>query len=201
VVAVGVALLVHACVDWDWEMPSVFLWYFAAAGVVVAAPVGAGRAGVPGRTARVLAGLACLLLAVTPWLVAGADRSLRTAAAAFARGDCATAVDAALTARDRLPVTPEPYELLGYCNLRGGAYALGVQQMQAARDRDPDNWRYAYSLAVAQALDGRDPRPTAAEALRLNPLEPLAQDLREALDSDDPRERFRAAARAELPGG
>ncbi|MBE2318747.1 O-antigen ligase family protein [Solirubrobacter sp. CPCC 204708] len=201
VAAAGVALLVHACVDWDWEMPSVFVWFFAAAGVVVAAPLGAARAGNPGRTARVLAGLACLLLAVTPWLVAGADRALQSASAAFARGDCRATVDAALTARDRLPIAPEPYELLGYCNLRGGAYELAVQQMQAARDRDPDNWRYAYGLAVAQAIAGQDPRPAAADAARLNPFEPLAQDLRKALDSDDPGKRFRAAARAQLPGG
>ena len=201
VAAAGLALLLHASTDWDWEMASLFVWFFAAAGVVVAAPADAARVGSPGRTGRVLAGLACLLVAITPWLVAGADRSLQSAARAFGRGDCRATVDAALAARDRLPIAPEPYELLGYCNLRGGAYALGVESMQAARDRDPDNWRYAYSLAVAQAIAGQDPRATAAEAVRLNPMEPMAQDLRKALDSDDPQERFRAAARAKLPGG
>jgi hypothetical protein len=140
-------------------------------------------------------------VAVTPWLVASADSSMSAASKAFARRDCATAVDKALTARDRLPIAPEPYELLGYCNLRGGAYALGVEAMQGARDRDPSNWRYAYGLAVAQAIAGQDPRATAAEAVRLNPLEPMATDLAKALDTDDRDARFKAAARAPLPGG
>lgn len=199
--AAAIALLFHACTDWDWEMPSLFVWFFAAAGVIVAAPLGAGRSRAPGRTGRVLCGLALLLVAVTPWLVASADSALTAASRAFSRGDCATAVDRALTSRDRFPIAPEPYELIGYCNLRGGAYALGVESMRDARDRDPDNWRYAYGLAVAQAIAGQDPRPMAAEAVRLNPLEPMATDLAKALDSDDPAKRFRAAARAKLPGG
>ena len=46
--AAGVALLIHAKVDWDWEMPALFIWFFGAAGVVLAAPVGA-PASRPGR--------------------------------------------------------------------------------------------------------------------------------------------------------
>ena len=36
--AAAVALLAHAMVDWDWEMPAVFIWFFGAAGAVLAAP-------------------------------------------------------------------------------------------------------------------------------------------------------------------
>ena len=32
------ALLLHAMVDWDWEMPALFIWFFGAAGAVIAAP-------------------------------------------------------------------------------------------------------------------------------------------------------------------
>ena len=32
------ALLLHAMVDWDWEMPALFIWFFGAAGAVLAAP-------------------------------------------------------------------------------------------------------------------------------------------------------------------
>ena len=35
--AAAVALLIHAGVDWDWEMPALFVWFFGAAGVVLAA--------------------------------------------------------------------------------------------------------------------------------------------------------------------
>ena len=42
--AAGIALLVHAAVDWDWEMPALFVWFFGAAGVVLAAPADAAAA-------------------------------------------------------------------------------------------------------------------------------------------------------------
>jgi hypothetical protein len=73
--------------------------------------------------------------------------------------------------------------------------------MQAARERDPGNWRYAYGLALAQARAGRDPRAAAALAVRLNPREPgahaLARDLRDAPRREWPR----VAGRASLPPG
>ena len=49
--------------------------------------------------------------------------------------------------------------------------------MESARTRDPDNWEYAYGLAVAQALNGQDPRPAAALALQLNPRDVRTREL------------------------
>ena len=199
--AAGVTLLVHAGVDWDWEMPAVFLWLFAASGVVIAAPVGRGRIAPPPRLGRVIAGLACLLLAVTPWLVLRSQTSLEAGLAAFDRGDCRAAIDDALDARDALSVRAEPFEVVGYCDLRAGANALAVDAMQAARDRDPNNWRYAYGLALARARAGEDPRAAAALALRLNPREQVAKDLVSALDATGRRGWERVAGRAQLPPG
>ena len=45
----GSALLLHAMVDWDWEMPALFVWFFGAAGAVLAAPARGGRALAPRR--------------------------------------------------------------------------------------------------------------------------------------------------------
>ena len=198
--AAAVALLLHAGIDWDWEMPALFAWLFGAAGVACARPrAGDGEGAGPARLTRVAAGLGCIVLAATPVLVAASQSALTRASAAFERGDCAGAVDAALDSRDALGMRPEPYELLGYCNLRGGAFGLAIQAMEAARARDPENWRPAYGLAVALALDGRDPRGAIADARRLNPLDPRAADLARALDSDRPARWRRAAARARLP--
>jgi hypothetical protein len=199
--AASAALLVHAGVDWDWEMPAVFLWFIAASGVVLAAPVGYGRVGAPPRLGRVLAGLACLLLAVTPWLLLRSQADLEDAAAAFQRGDCRAAVDDALASRDALSVRAEPFELISYCDLRVGADRLAIDAMQAARDRDPDNWRFAYGMALARARAGQDPRPAAALALRLNPREPVAKDLVAALDGTGRGEWPRVAGEAKLPPG
>ena len=86
-----------------------------------------------------------------------------------------------------LPLRPEPYRLEGYCQARMGQTRQAVDSMQKAVDRDPGNWQYRYSLAVAQAAAGADPRPAAREALRLNPLEPATRNLARRFSSTDPR--------------
>ena len=57
----------------------------------------------------------------------------------------------------------EPFELIGYCDLRAGEPALAVAAFEAARRRDPEAWQYAYGLTVARALAGQDPRPAIAD--------------------------------------
>jgi hypothetical protein len=69
--------------------------------------------------------------------------------------------------------------------------------MDAAHARDPRNWRYVYGQAIVDGVAGRDPRPAARAALRLNPLEPLARtlvsDLRRAKTAARRREVTRRA--------
>ena len=102
--AAGVMLLAHAAIDWDWEMPVLFVWFFGAAGVVLAAREG--RLGEMGRTPRIVAALAVLVLALTPALFATSQGALDKAVNAFARRDCDVAIDAALTATERFGTPP-----------------------------------------------------------------------------------------------
>ncbi len=176
-VAAGTMLAVHAGIDWDWEMPALFAWLFGAGGVALAAREGERPAWELARIPRVAAGLAVLVLAITPWLILRSQAPLLAAQRDFAAGDCPAAVDAALTASERFGVRPEPWEVLGYCDARAGQYALATQAMNAAHDRDPGNWEYVYGQAIMAGVAGRDPRPDAVRALRLNPLEPLARTL------------------------
>jgi hypothetical protein len=194
----GIALLVHAGVDWDWEMPALFAWYVGAAGVVLARSAHAAGAGSVGRLPRLVAGLACLLLAVTPVLVATSQSHLDAATTAFHAGDCPTAVDAALSAQESLARAAAD-EIVGYSDLRGRPNTLALSAMRSAVARDPGNWQYRYGLAVAQALSGGDPRAAAAAALARNPQDPTAQDLVRAMRSPSPQARYRAAARARIP--
>ena len=163
--AAAAALLIHAMVDWDWEMPALFVWFFGAAGAVIAAPaVAAERAREPRRLTRVLAGLAILLVAVTPVTVTFSQSRLNRAEAALRDGDCTTATNSALGSLDALSSQAGAFEVLGWCDLRAGQQKLAITAMRNALRRDPDNWHYAYGLAVAQALAGEDPRPAAALA-------------------------------------
>ena len=197
-IAAGGTLLLHAGIDWDWEMPALFVWFFGASGVALASRRAASAASPP-RLTRVVAGLACLGLAVTPALVLQSQDALDRSVRAFQKGDCATAIDAALDSIDALPARAEPFEILGYCDARARRNDLAMRAMRSARARDPHGWEYAYGLAVTQALAGEDPTAAAADAHRLNPLEAKAQDLQDALRVRSRAKRARAAGRASIP--
>jgi O-antigen ligase len=191
------AWAVHAGIDWDWEMPAVTLWVFALAGVALARPHAAARA--PGRTTRVLVGLGCLVLAVTPAQVAWSQLRLDEAVRALRAGDCATVIDAALDSIAAVPARPQGYEVLAYCDVRQGEQRLAVQVMEKAIARDPESWELYYGLALVRGAARMDPRPAAKRALELNPLEPLAVDAVRHFNTRAPAKWEREALQSPLP--
>jgi hypothetical protein len=194
--------VLHAAQDWVWELPSVTAWMFAAGGIALARPPGSAESRVvaPPRLARVIGALVVLALAVTPVLNALADARLRDSVAAFKVGDCDTAIDKALASSSALGARPEPYAILGFCDVRLGKNVLAARMMRNAIDRDPNNWVYHYGLALVLGAEGEDPNAEIAEARRLNPREPLAIDAEEAFAStNDPQKWKRRALKARLP--
>ena len=194
----GVAWTLHAGIDWHWEMPVVTFWFFAAGGLALAAPA-AGAAGLGwGTIRRTLAALGCLLLALVPARVFLSEAPLRDSARAFAAGDCATAIDRALDSSARFALRPEPFIVLGYCDVRIGQTDLALSAMRNAVRKDPGNWEGHYGLALVQAVARQDPRPELRLARRLNPREPLVAETTRLL-GDDRRAWQRRALRARLP--
>jgi O-antigen ligase len=202
VFAVGLMWAVRAGLDWDWEMPVVTVWVLLAGGALLARPAAAAqeRGGlVPGRTGRLLLGIGVLVLLVTPALVAQSQGRLQESIRAFKAGDCAKAVDDALASNSALSVRPEPFLVLGFCDVRIGRPRLGIDAIEGAIKRDPDNWQYRYSLALVKAASGIDPRPDARRAARMNPLSQLTRDALQRFDSDDPAVWKRRSVTAPLP--
>lgn len=199
--AAVLAWAVHAGVDWHWEIPAVTAWVFALGGLAIAAAAGGpSRARGPAPLTRIVAALGCLLLAVTPALAALSQQALDESVAAFRRGDCTRSADAALASIAYLSVRPQPFELLAYCDVRAGLSELAVRSMRKALARDPANWEYHYGLALVRGAAGLDPRPQAAAALVLNPLNPLTREAAIELGTaDGPREWRRRAVEARLP--
>ena len=200
--AAAVIWLIHAGIDWDWEMPAVTLWLFCLGGAALAAQKRDGsRAGLPpaGRTARVLVSLGLLVLALTPGLVARSQLWLDDSRDAFRAGRCPEAIDAALGSLEAIGARAEPYEVLGYCNYRLGHPQLAVEALQKAVERDPRNWEYHYALALVQAAARADPRAEARLALELNPRSTLAQKAVRHFRTDDPGTWERRALTARLP--
>jgi O-antigen ligase len=200
--AAGVTWALHAGVDWDWEMPATGFWIFSLGALALARPRGAGaaRSVDPRRIVRIAAGLACLLLIVTPLMLVRSDAELSRAGARFAAGDCPGTVDAALASIGAVGSRPQPYELLGYCDARLGYPALAERALGQATRRDPDWWATWYGLALVRGAAGHDPRPAAARALRLNPREPLTIAAVRAFRRGGARRWPVVARRLPLPG-
>ena len=202
--ALAMALMwaVHAGVDWDWEMPAVTLWFFVLGGAALASSPGPGTTTPMWEHAsvrRLLLGLSCLLLAVTPALLVLSQGPLARAASTFAKGNCQATVSDGLGSISLLSVRPEPYELIGMCDVRLGADALGVRMERSAVDRDPEDWEYRYALAIVEAAAGIDPRSAARRAHQLNPREPLTAYALTLYDHGNARQWRRRGLAAPLP--
>ena len=170
----------RAGVDWDWEMPVVTLVFFAVAGAALSPRKGSGSGWVPSHNSRMILGLLCLFTAVAPVLIIGSQRRLEDTEHALYAANCAKASSSSLSSIGWLDVRPEPYEVLGLCDIERGLPRLGVAAMKRAVHYDPGSWETYYALALAQGASGIDPRPAAARALRMNPFEALTrQEVRE----------------------
>jgi hypothetical protein len=194
--AAGVVWTVHAGIDWDWEMPVVTAWLFAVGGAALASQrrrrpsAGAHR----GRDARVPVAVGLLILAVTPVLMMVSQTHVSAASDAFYAGDCDAAEREALSAISRLATRPEPYQVLGYCNMERGRAQAAIAAMRQAIDRQPDSWEPRFGLALARAEGGADPRFDLAAAFARNPRENVVLQARAAFrDGQSPEQRQAAA--------
>lgn len=200
--AAGVAWTAHAGIDWDWEMPATGLWLFCLGGMCLARPAARQRHGSEaalGNFPRVVIGVGLLALAITPALVAISQARLNSAVRALKQGNCPGAIDSALGATRALGVRPEPYVVLALCDVRLDRRDISIQVARRAVRLDPENWRTWYTLAIAQANAGADPRPAGRRARRLNPLSALARDAVRRFDTADPQKWRRRARSARLP--
>jgi hypothetical protein len=195
----GLAWAVHAGIDWDWEMPAVTVWLFGLGGLALSRRPAEVRVRAPGRLTRVVVGLACLALVFPPALMVESQRKLNESVNALKRNDCRAAVDAAIASSRAVSVRPEPFEVLGYCDVRLGQARLGVRMLEAAVTRDPHSWELHYGLALVRAAAGLDPRVEARKALELNPLDPLARGAVRRFRSADPEKWTKRARSARLP--
>jgi O-antigen ligase len=191
----GIAWAFHAGIDWDWEMPAVTLWLFAAGGLVLAGPARHSTrlrpAPYPARLGMVGALVA---LAVVPALVLISQARLDDSLDHFRARNCPAAIDAARDSSSVLGIRAEPYEVIGYCEMRQGSGRRAVTAMQKAIDRDPKDWEHRYGLALARAVAGQDPRRDARAALRMNPRDSQTLDLVERFSNGTPRQWRRRAA-------
>jgi len=154
----------------------VTLGFFAAVGLGLSTRERAGTGWAPSHRARLILGLLCLATVALPVSIVGSQRRLGEAEHALYASNCGAASSAALASIGWLDVRPEPYEIVGFCDLQRGLPRLGLRAMRQASALDPGSWETYYALAIAQASAGVDPRQSAQRALWMNPLEPLTRE-------------------------
>jgi hypothetical protein len=202
--ALGLVVLgawtLHACIDWDWEMPALTLPALAIAAVVAGArrDVTAGSRTASSWLGRGVAVAALACLAFVGVGLGLSQRHVDTAVAAVHEGRCDSAVPAARSALGVDDQRPEPHQILAVCAARGGDTAGARANMRRAVALDPGNWRLVYDLAVLDALDGHDPRPTLREARRLNPRSWFLRIAVRPFRGNTPQAWQAAARRADL---
>jgi hypothetical protein len=175
--ATALAWAVHAGVDWDWETPAVTAWLFALGGAALAAHESSVAPSAVRPGVRVTLGLLALLATIAPGLVFASQRQLNDGLDALRAGNCSRAVDRATASISTLDIRPEPYEVIALCQAKRGRTGFAIQAMEKAAKRDPDNWRYAFTLGVLQGGAGLDPRPELLRASRLNPQQTKTKEL------------------------
>jgi hypothetical protein len=169
------AYLVHAGIDWDWEVPAVTVPAIFCAAVLLARsrpdepPWLTGR-----RRALTLALLAPL--AVVALVGHVGNRAASASIAATEAGDPARGLAEAKRAITWAPWSEEAWQLKGEAELELGDQNAARRSLERGLRRNPDSWSAWFDLAVASR--GRERGRALDRATALNPLSPEVEQLR-----------------------
>ena len=160
------AYVLHASVDWHWEVPAVTLSALFCAATLLSSPrptllMGRGRVAVLALAAPVLA---IALIAHV------GNRATASSAAAIDTDEPDRALSQARRAIDWAPWSSEPWQLRGEAELLLEDDAAARRSLRRALELDPESWSTWFDLAVASS--GAERARALAEAKRLNPLSP-----------------------------
>jgi O-antigen ligase len=170
------AFLVHASLDWDWQMPAVTLaaLFTGAALLVAARPAASGWIETRGRMLA-LAGI--LALAAFAFVGLRGNQAIASAEhAAHGRGNLAAAVPEARRASRWAPWSARPWQLRGEAELEHHQLRDARGYLRRAAAKDASDWSIWLDLALASR--GPERRHALAEAARLNPLDPVIASFR-----------------------
>jgi O-Antigen ligase len=179
--AAYVALLAHAAVDWDWELPAVtFVTILLGVALVRLGGAKTTRSLTPAVRGAILA--AAALTGAVAIVAHAGNGSTAEAHEALDSGDASAATREADRARRFVPWAAEPWQLLGEAELAAGRVEPGRQHLRRATREDPRSWSAWLSLAFASR--GVERERALERARALNPLAPELETL--AAAAQDP---------------
>lgn len=173
------AFLVHAGVDWDWEMPVVVLAGLLC-GVALLVWARDREEPLPDRARYGLLGATAVAI-VLAFVVLVGNLALAQSAKAARAGDWQDSIRDANRARSWAPWSSEPYQQRGEAQLALGRLAEARMSFRTAISKSPDDWTLWFDLARASA--GKAQLAALAHAKRLNRLSPEIQELEHELNT------------------
>lgn len=173
--AAYVAFVLHAGVDWDFELPAVGL-----AGLLCgAALIVAARGDTSPRQWRgvLRGGALAVTVALTGFALFGLIGNSALASSDSARDDhnWTKAESQARKARRLMPWSPEPWVALGSAQYAAGQVEAARTSFRRAVAKDPGDWNLWFDLAAVTT--GKERTTALAHARRLNPLGSEIADL------------------------
>jgi Flp pilus assembly protein TadD len=168
------AYLVHASVDWDWELPAITVAALVCAAALLAAARREERALDPPTWARGAGVAATVAIIVVAFVTLTGNSAIAASDEAGDDGRWAEAEDEARTAKRWAPWSSEPWQRLGEAHLGQGAFTEAERDFREAIEREPRN--FELWLGLARATDGADRAAALREARRLNPFSPEIEE-------------------------
>jgi hypothetical protein len=160
------AYLIHAGVDWDWEMTAVTLSAaFCGIGLIVAAR----RPDRPtlSRRGRLFLVLAASALAVFAFVGLVGNSKLAAASSAADSHRWALSEARGKAAMRWMPWSGEPWRIVGESQLARRQFAAARRSLETGIAKDPRNWELWLDLSLVSQGPAR--RQAATRALTLNP--------------------------------
>ena len=172
------AVLAHAAIDWDWQIPAVTLAALACGGVVLVAARPERETPITADRVRALAMALALPLVAFAIVAQVGNSALAGSTSALERQDSAAAERLARRATNWAPWSSQPWQRLGEAQLAAGDIVGARRSFLRAIRLDRTDWNAWYGLA--EATTGRTRRNALDEAARLNPLSPEVGSLQTA---------------------
>jgi hypothetical protein len=161
-----VAFLVHAAVDWDWEMSAVTLAALACAGSMLAAADRRASAPLLSPGLRAAGVAASLLLAVVAFVGVVGSSALAASERALGKGKYGEAASQAKKASSWWRWSPEPWRELGDIAAEQNDNAAAARYYREALAKDDTDWELWYDLSTVTT--GAESNRALAKAVRLN---------------------------------
>jgi hypothetical protein len=166
-----VAYLVHAGVDWDWELPAVTLaGLLCGAALLLAGRSSAARGPLSARLRWLLGGGAVVAAAFATVALIG-NTALSRSTNAREHGEQTAAAHDARRARLLMPWSPAPWAALGQAQLAAGLLPAARRSFRKAVSMDRGDWELWYDLATATS--GRERARSLRHAAALFPQSDL----------------------------